>query len=353
MPYLLVLTMRDKYLTVGDMSVIRGSALTNYRQLVAELGGDGSKLLAAAGVSPADAGSYERFVSLPNSLCALEDTAVALNAADFGRRLARRQGIEILGPVGLAARTAATVADAFTILEKFMGAYCPVISARIIDHPVDPMLCRFEFEFLLTPAPPQAQAVELSLGVTLRVLHHFLGGSYRPVSVHLPHQALTAASTYQRYFGCRPYFHEPVGGFVLRTTDMRKSLPKDHLTHQTAVDYLTGTLVNRTPDSSRLVRILIRQLLPTGEIGLGDIALHLGVHPKALQRRLGAEGATFAELVDQTRREAAERLLSDTELNLDHVSRQLGYAEQSVFTRSCKRWFGTTPSAYRTSRRGR
>src|SRR4029077_20107856 len=31
--------------------------------------------------------------------------------ADFGRRLALRQGIEILGPVGVAARTAATVAD--------------------------------------------------------------------------------------------------------------------------------------------------------------------------------------------------------------------------------------------------
>lgn len=350
MPDLLVLTMEDKYLTVGDMPVIRGSALTNYRQLVAELGGDGSKLLVAAGVSPADAGSYERFISLPNGLRALEDTAVALNAPDFGRQLAQRQGIEILGPVGLAARTAATVADAFAILEKFMGAYCPVISARVIDD-LDPALCRFEFEFLLDPAPAQQQAVELSLGVTLGVLHHFLGGGYRPVSVHLPHQALTAASTYQRYFGCRPVFCEPVGGFTLRATDMQKSLPKDLLTHQRAVDYLTGTLVSRTPDSSRLARTLIRQLLPTGAIGLGDIAFHLGVHPKALQRRLGAEGFTFAELVDQTRRETAERLLSDTDLSLDHLSRQLGYAEQSVLSRSCKRWFGTTPSAYRLSKR--
>lgn len=337
-------------MTVRDMAVIRGSALTNYHELVAELGGDGSRLLAGARVSPTDAGSYERFISLPNGARALEATAAALNAPDFGRQLARRQGIEILGPVGLAARTAATVADAFAILEKFMGAYCPVISARVTDHR-DPALCRFEFEYLLNPAPPQAQAVELSLGVTLRVLHHFLGAGYRPVSVHLPHQALTPASAYQRYFGCPPFFCEPVGGFTLRATDMQKALPKDNLAHQTAVDYLTGTHASRKPDSSQLVRILIRQLLPTGAIGLEDIALHLGVHPKTLQRRLGAEGMTFAELVDQIRREAAERLLSDTDLSLDHLSRQLGYAEQSVFTRSCKRWFGTTPSAYRSDRR--
>lgn len=138
----------------------------------------------------------------------------------------------------------------------------------------------------------------------------------------------------------------------MRATDMQKSLPKDHLTHRTAVDYLTGAVASRKPDTSQLARTLIRQLLPTGAIGLGDIALHLGVHPKALQRRLGAEGTTFAELVDQTRREAADRLLSDTDLSLDHLSRQLGYAEQSVFSRSCKRWFGTTPSAYRLSRTG-
>lgn len=143
--------MEDKYLTVRDMAVIRGSALTNYHELVAELGGDGSRLLAGARVSPTDAGSYERFISLPNGARALEATAAALNAPDFGRQLARRQGIEILGPVGLAARTAATVADAFAILEKFMGAYCPVISARVTDHR-DPALCRFEFEYLLNPA---------------------------------------------------------------------------------------------------------------------------------------------------------------------------------------------------------
>ncbi|WP_217348872.1 AraC family transcriptional regulator ligand-binding domain-containing protein, partial [Mycobacteroides abscessus] len=75
------------------MAVIRGSALTNYHELVAELGGDGSRLLAGARVSPTDAGSYERFISLPNGARALEATAATLNAPDFGRQLARRQGI--------------------------------------------------------------------------------------------------------------------------------------------------------------------------------------------------------------------------------------------------------------------
>lgn len=331
------------------MAVIRGTALTNFHHLVAELGGDSHALLAAAGIPYDDVGRHDRFISLPNGAHMLETTAALLGAPDFGRQLALRQSIDILGPVGLAARNAATVADAFVIFDKFMAAYSPSISARVIVH-LDPDLRRFEFEYQLDPAPPQAQAIELSLGVTLRVLRLFLGPAYRPVTVHLPHQALTAADDYQSYFSCPPCFSEPVAGFSLRTADLKRRLPKDHLAHQTAVDYLAEVIGENCPTTCQLVRSLVRQLLPAGAVTLPDVARHIGLHPKTLQRRLAAEHATFADLVDQTRRETAQRLLLDTELSLDHLCRQLGYAEQSVLTRSCKRWFGVTPTTYRATR---
>ena len=330
------------------MAVIRGTALTNFHQLVTELGGDSRTLVTAAHIPYDDVGRHDRFLSLSNGARLLEDTAVALETPDFGRLLARRQGIEILGPVGLAARNAATVADAFVMLDKFMAAYCPAISARIAAH-ADPDLRRFEFEYLLNPAPPQAQAIELSLGVTLQLLHLFLGPDYRPVSVHLPHPPLTPADAYQRDFGCPAAFCEPVAGYTLRAGDLRQPLPADRLAHQTAVDYLAEVLGDRTQATGQLVRRLVRQLLPTGAVTLPDIARHIGIHPKTLQRRLAAEHVIFAVLVDEVRRDAAQRLLLDTNLSFDQLCRQLGYAEQSVLTRSCKRWFGITPTAYRNA----
>lgn len=332
------------------MAVIRGTALTNYHQLVAELDGDSAQFLNAAHIPYGDVGRHDRFISLPNGARMLEATAATLQTPDFGRQLARRQGIEILGPVGLAARNAATVADAFAIFDKFMAAYCPAIRARVTAH-IDPDVRRFEFEYLLDPPPPQAQAIELSLGVTLRVLRLFLGEDYRPVSVHLPHPALTPPDAYQRYFGCPPCFYEPVAGFTLRTADLQRQLPKDRLAHQTAVDYLAEVIGEYSPTTSQLVRSLVRQLLPTGAITLPDIARHIGVHPKTLQRRLAAEHATFADLIDHTRRETAQRLMLDTDLSLEQLCRQLGYAEQSVLTRSCKRWFGVPPTTYRDTHR--
>ena len=43
----------------------------------------------------------------------------------------------------------------------------------------------------------------------------------------------------------------------------------------------------------------------------------------------------------------AEVHLRDTDISLSHLTRELGYAEQSVLSRSCQRWFGMGPSSYR------
>jgi AraC-like DNA-binding protein len=49
------------------------------------------------------------------------------------------------------------------------------------------------------------------------------------------------------------------------------------------------------------------------------------------------------------RRETAEHYLRDTDISLPHLARELGYAEQSVLSRSCQRWFGCGPSRYRSA----
>jgi AraC-like DNA-binding protein len=341
-----VLTLLDIFLTVVDMLLVRGSSLTGFAPLVASLGGNPREVLALANIDPDDVGARDRFIPLRNAIAAVEDAAVVLNVADFGRQLALRQSVDILGPVGLAARTAATVADAFTILGTYMNAYSPGIATRITPHP-DPALARFEFDFLLNPPPPQAQAVELALGVTVRMLQLFMGTTYRSVAVHLPHPALSTNADYRRYFGCPPHFNEPIAGFSMRATDLQRPLTHDTLAHQLALNYLSNTVGQHTRGLADTLRSVVRQLLPTGDLTAEMAARQFGLHPKTLRRRLAAEGTSFAELLDQTRRDIAHRLLLDTDLSLNQVCRQLGYAEQSVLTRSCKRWFNTTPTAYR------
>lgn len=327
------------------MSVVRGTSLSNYPRLVAQLGGDPEALLAAAGIDPDVVGRYDVFVPLPRVATAIESAAAATATPDFGRRLAQLQGIEILGPIGVAARTAPTVADALQIFENFLSAYSPAISLRSTTQSDAE---RTFIEYLMT-APdlsPHPQGDELSLGVTLRVLRFLLGAEYAPLSVHIPHEPLGDVEDYRHYFGCRPVFGERAMGFTIRSADLTRPLQRDTLAHDAVVQYLR-TVTSAEPRTIASVRTLVRQLLPSGRVTLDLIAAQLGLHPKALQRRLAADGTSFAAVVDEVRRELAERYLRDTRITLSHLARELGYAEQSVLTRSCHRWFGRGPAAYR------
>ncbi|MGB9307673.1 MAG: AraC family transcriptional regulator ligand-binding domain-containing protein [Mycobacterium sp.] len=327
------------------MSVVRGTALSNYPGLVAELGGDPAALLRAAGVREQDIGNYDAFIPFRAAIRAAESAAEATATPDFGRRLAQRQGIEILGPVGVAARTAATVADALAIFNTFMAAYSPVISIHITpsDNPEQSFIA---VEFLLGEATRSPQTLELALGVSLGVFRLLMGTRYSALSVHLPHDPLTPRATYVEYFGCTPYFAARTSGFTVRTADLSRPLNHDGVAHRAVVDYLSSI----TPLGAGIVesvRAIVRQLLPTGAATLDVVADQFHLHPKTLQRRLADEDTTFAMLVDQVRRETADRYLHTTGMSLSHLARELGYAEQSVLTRSCRRWFGSGPAAYR------
>jgi AraC-like DNA-binding protein len=329
------------------MSVIRGTALSSYPRLVRELGGDPLELLRAAGIRPDDVGNSETFIPFRSGVSAIETAAIATATQDFGRRLAQRQGIEILGPVGVAARTAATLADVFVIFENFMSAYSPAISATV-TRLGQPGRSFYEYRFLIDHMPPAPQSIELALGVSLQVFRLMLGAEYAPIAVHLPHKALSPTADYRSYFGCAARFAEKNAGFTVRTADLVRPLDADQLTHRVVVEYL-DMITERDSSTAQSARTMVRQLLPTGTVTLEFVAAQLNLHPKALQRRLSDEGETFGALVDQVRRSAAERYLRDTDMTLSHLTRELGYAEQSVLTRSCRRWFGSSPAVYRRS----
>jgi AraC-like DNA-binding protein len=95
------------------------------------------------------------------------------------------------------------------------------------------------------------------------------------------------------------------------------------------------------------VRGVIGQFLGTRHCRNERIAAELGLHPKTLHRRLQAEGTSFQEIKDEVRRDSALFYLRNTKLDLTQIAEKLGYAEHSVFTRSCVRWFSKAPSQMR------
>jgi AraC-like DNA-binding protein len=76
----------------------------------------------------------------------------------------------------------------------------------------------------------------------------------------------------------------------------------------------------------------------------------MAIHPRTLQRRLEREGESFDRIRDRVRREKAEYYLRRTNAPLSQVAGIIGYSEQSILTRSCRRWFGLPPRKVRAAR---
>jgi AraC-like DNA-binding protein len=327
---------------------IRASCLMQFRELVAELGEDPDAVLREAGIRPEDAGHPERFIPLRAAMHALESAAAVTSTPDFGRRLAARRSIETIGLLGVAAQSAPTLEAAFEIFSTFIGAHSPGLQI-VLTPEIDSDAWFCEFRIFVDGPPRERQTFEMFLGASLQILRAILGSAYSPLAVHVPHSALTAAADYVRYFGCTTRFAQPAAGFLLRSADLHRCLQRDDQARERAEAELSALIEDQGPSLVQTVSGVARSLLPTGALTIDLAARQLALHPRTLQRRLADEDASFAEIVDNIRRDTAQRYLRDTDISLDHLTRLLGYAEQSVLTRSCQRWFSASPTTFRTT----
>lgn len=328
------------------MSLIRGTSLQGFVELVDELGGNPEHLLARAHLERGSVGDHESFVDYRSVVHVLEAAATATGAGDFGRRLAQRQGLEILGPLGVAARTAATAGDALGAIERYLSVYSPALAVSV-DAAPGQRLASFAWQVVADRPPPHRQAAELGLGVSVRVFRLLAGTDFRPVSLQLRHRPLTDPTDYEAYFGCRVEFEADGYGFRFDQRVLSRQLAVDSAVHEVVQEYLSSIAIAAETSTTDAVVRLIRRMLPTGSLDLDLVAGQLAQHRRTLQRQLAQQGTSFGALVDQVRRDDAERYLRETNMPFIQMAGILGFSEQSAFTRACHRWFGAPPKAVR------
>jgi len=87
---------------------------------------------------------------------------------------------------------------------------------------------------------------------------------------------------------------------------------------------------------------------------IASVARVLAMSERTLRRRLADEHTSFRQLFEEVHRTLAEELLGTGALSVGDVAVRLGYAEASSFIAAFKRWTGTTPArSQRAGLRGR
>jgi AraC-like DNA-binding protein len=326
---------------------VRARALTGFADLVAAHGGDPAALMAGAGLPLAVLEAPEDAVPLARAMVLLEDAAEALGVPDFGLQLAQKQDINVLGAVALFARHSATLGEALAALARNLPYHSPGLRMAIGIDPARPGNARLRIEFDPGVELPQRQAIELSFGVTSHFLRMTSNDSGAGWTLSLRHAALPG-TVYRRYFSGAVLCGQDSDALSFPAQLLETALAPDSVALQAAAQRYVSSLVRRFPlDIARQVEALLDRQLAGGGGTLVQVARNLGMHERTLQRRLKEQGVYFEDIVDRLRRKRAEEFLACQAIPLAQVAALLGYSEQSSFIRVCKRWFGSTPQAYR------
>ena len=160
---------------------------------------------------------------------------------------------------------------------------------------------------------------------------------------------------YQAIFNCEVLFDQPSSGVRVRENLLDEVLPQANaellemlLAHATKLLAGLDQSQRTTDQVKNILRLMINQQPPSSEM----IAEKLGISSRTLQRKLSEEGTHYKDVLNELRYELAIYFLKNTELTLDNIAYELGYAEARSFYRSFKQWTGETAGSYRTEHAG-
>ncbi|GAB0108559.1 AraC family transcriptional regulator [Nocardia sp. JMUB6875] len=348
------MTPRDKYLILDDMSVIRSAGLRGFRATVAELGGDAEELVAACGLPVAALDTDDLLVPDQAVAAVLELAAHRLDCPDLGLRMAWRQELDMLGPLALAIRNSPTLAGVLECTSRYLFVHARSLSLTMGPDPYgDRGVIALRYGVTAPGLPTPVQGTDLGLAFVHRTIQRLAEDRYGLRSVELPYRPAAPIQAYEEFFGAPVRIERPEA--VLRVPSSLANRPLsggDENLHRLAMAFLAEQSGGAATAIAPRVRTTLQKLLGTTAPEIDAVARLLTIHPRTLQRRLAAEGTTFAAILDEVRRAEARRYLTTTDMPMSQVASLLGLAEQSVFTRCCQRWWGATPTAVRRGKAG-
>lgn len=331
--------------------LVRAASLSNFAEVARQSGLDPERLLRQAGLDPVCLSDPDLRISAAAVLQLLELSAAQARNASFGLLMAESRRLSDFGAISLLFRHQATLQSALAVVMQHREQLNDALEVRL-DNDGQQVVLREEFRKL--ESQPAAQAIELALGVMVRLLRAQLGYQWVPTAVRFRHAAPANLSVHRRVFGLEPQFGSAYDGIEFPVGDLDRANPGADPAMLRYAQQLVDAQAPAKQDSlASEVRDSLRHLLPGGRSSIGQVAQTLGYTARTLQRRLDAQGHSYSMLLEQVRRERVLYYLDDSRYSLEQISALLGFSAPSVFSRWFREQFGQAPRAWRSAGRSR
>ncbi len=324
--------------------MMRIAGLNGYREFVRELGHDPEPLVQSAELHINWFDEPDHLIPAWNGCKLLEISAERLDCPTFGLQLAQRQGLSMLGPLGLMLQHSDTLESALEDLQKFLHVHS---QAGNLQSTTSGNLLHITYAPLVSYQGSAKQLIDLTLAVGFSIISSLSNKSVSLISAYFTYTAPIEAPSYRKFFNCPVLFGAAENGVTVSKNVLAGSLASNQQSIRGFLNtYLQDKEAALRPTIDENLRILVRQLLPLGKCRLDIVSSALGVDKRTLQRRLKEVNTTFQTLIDQERQKIAVKYLKESDLGIAQISDLLGYADPSIFSRNFKRWYGSSPAEY-------
>ncbi len=300
-------------------------------------------LLTAAGLTVAQVEDRRVRLRVRDQIAFLALVANELQDEYLGFDLAQDFELREIGLPYYVMASSDTIDQAFRRAER----YCAIVNDGIAIRYHADERAALSLSYVGIKRLSDRHQIEFWLTTIVRVCRQITSRNLRPDRVAVMHARKQGAAKFSAFLGCEVEYGADKDEVVFPASIRAMPLiSADRYLNEMLVDYSESALAARKaahgpfrPD----VENAIVPLLPHGKVRAGDIARAAGMSSRTLARRLAAEGASFAGILEELRADLAKRYLQDDSLTISHIAWLLGYREVSAFTHAFKRWTGVTP----------
>ncbi|MXP21447.1 helix-turn-helix domain-containing protein [Gordonia sp. HNM0687] len=325
----------------------RYAALNNFVELGHSLGLDPARLMRDAGLDPASIGLQDRWIPAEAAVEVLERAAAAADRDDIGLALAQFRRLSHLGPLSLVLREEPDVRSALMLLIRHQHMYNEALRIRLSEQSG---IATVRVALDLGHPGQFRQSTDLGVGVLHLLIQGFIAPGWRPLSVAFAHPPPRDLQLCHSLFGPQVRFDADFNGISLYSKDLdTPNAMADPTMRQYTQDLLADFEPAGAPSTERRVRELVELLLPTGRCSVEQVARSLGVDRRTVHRRLDDEGTSFSAILDDTRAELAQHMVTSRRQSMIAIGESLGFSSPGNFSRWFRKRFGQSPTQWRAA----
>jgi AraC-like DNA-binding protein len=316
--------------------------------VIRQMGHDDGQVVEGLGVSREKLLAADSRIPLVTAYTAAVRAVELAGDQGLGLALARALRLTLHGSVGMVAMSSATAGDALRAVGRYAALRAPFMKVDVRDQPDGGMSLHLR---LRLPVPElETMLMEAALVGLSQMGEQLVGASVRGVTIHMPGEQPGYFQHFEQdvpvpvQFGAQEYS-------LYMTPTACRQVPRlaDPEVARLAAEQCELEFARQIGRGEKLADLL-RNHLRTREEGaptLSEMAGFLNMSERTLKRRLQEEDVSYRELLDDSLRERACRLLDDQALSISEVAWRLGYNDVSNFSRAFKRWTDCSPRDWR------